>query len=100
MKLFNNLLIITIKFYKYFISPYFPSNCRYLPTCSEYFIDCLKFNGILKGSLLGIKRIAKCHPIKILGGGSGFGRRLEGEGVGRRKGSRVREAERAGNRAP
>ena len=48
MKLINNSLILIIKFYKYFISPYFPSNCRHLPTCSEYFIDCLKFNGILK----------------------------------------------------
>jgi len=72
MKLINNFLILVIKFYKYFISPYFPSNCRYLPTCSEYFIDSLKFNGIFKGLLLGTKRILRCHPIKILGGNSGF----------------------------
>ena len=72
MKLINSFLILLIKSYKYFISLYFPSNCRYLPTCSEYFIDCLKFNGVIKGSLLGLKRIFKCHPIKILGGNSGF----------------------------
>jgi len=35
-------------------------------------MDCLRFNGILKGSLLGIKRILRCHPIKILGGKSGY----------------------------
>ena len=72
MKLTNHFFILLIKFYRYLISPYFPSNCRYLPTCSEYFIDCLKFNGSLNGFLLGIKRILKCHPIKFLGGGSGF----------------------------
>ncbi|MDC0059717.1 membrane protein insertion efficiency factor YidD [Pelagibacteraceae bacterium] len=72
MKLINNLLILAIKFYKYFISPCFHSNCRYLPTCSEYFIDCLKFNGTFKGLWLGTKRILRCHPIKFLGGGSGF----------------------------
>ena len=72
MKLVNNFLILIIKFYKYFISPYFPSNCRYLPTCSEYFIDALKINGTIKGSAMGIKRILRCHPIKLLGGGSGF----------------------------
>ena len=72
MKIINNFLILVIKFYKYFISSYFISNCRYLPTCSEYFIDCLKFNGFLKGSFLGIKRILRCHPIKILGGKSGY----------------------------
>ena len=48
MKIINHFLILLIKFYKYFISPYFPSNCRYLPTCSEYFIDSLKLNGIFK----------------------------------------------------
>ena len=72
MKLINNFLILIIKLYKYLISPYFPSNCRYLPTCSEYFIDSLKLNGVVKGSFLGIKRICKCHPIKFLGGSSGF----------------------------
>jgi len=72
MKLINNLLILLIKLYKYLVSPYFPSNCRYIPTCSDYFIDCLKLNGFFKGSLLGIKRIMKCHPVKFLGGNSGF----------------------------
>ena len=72
MKIINNFLILLIKFYKYFISPFFPSSCRYLPTCSEYFIDCLRFNGPIKGFVLGIKRIFRCHPIKILGGKGGF----------------------------
>ena len=72
MILINKFLILIIKFYKYFISPYFPSRCRYLPTCSDYFIESLKLNGSLKGSYLGIKRIFRCHPIKILGGSSGY----------------------------
>ena len=72
MKIFNNALILVIKFYKYFISPYLPSNCRYLPTCSEYFIDSVKLNGSVKGTILGLKRILRCHPIKFLGGSDGF----------------------------
>ncbi len=72
MKLLNNFLILLIKFYRFFISPLFHSSCRYLPTCSEYFMDCLKYNGFLKGCFYGIKRILKCHPIKFLGGGSGL----------------------------
>ena len=72
MKILNNFLILVIKFYKYFISPFFHSRCRYLPTCSEYFIDALKLNGALKGSFLCIIRILRCHPIKILGGRSGY----------------------------
>ena len=56
MKIMSNFLILIIKFYKYFISPYFHSNCRYLPTCSEYFIDSLKLNGFFKGCFLGNKK--------------------------------------------
>ena len=72
MNIFSKIFIKIIKFYQYIISPYVGNNCRYLPTCSEYFIDCLKMNGLLKGSYLGIKRILRCHPIKILGGRSGY----------------------------
>ena len=72
MKIIDNFIILIIKLYKYLISPFLISNCRYLPTCSEYFIDCVKLNGTIKGTLLGIKRILKCHPVKFLGGGSGF----------------------------
>ena len=72
MKFINSAIILPIKLYKYFISPYLGSNCRYLPTCSEYFIDCINYNGPIKGSILGIKRILKCHPIKFLGSSNGF----------------------------
>ena len=72
MKIISHTLIGLIKIYKLFISPYLGSNCRYLPTCSEYFIDCLKEYGLAKGIYRGLKRVLTCHPIKILGGGSGF----------------------------
>jgi putative membrane protein insertion efficiency factor len=72
MNLINKFLILTIKLYKYFISPYLPASGRYQPTCSEYFIDSLKINGAFKGFFLGIKRIFRCHPIKFLGGQSGY----------------------------
>ena len=71
-KIFSKILILYIKFYQLILSPILGSNCRYLPTCSEYFIECLKEFGFFKACLLGIKRILSCHPIKILGGGGGF----------------------------
>ncbi len=72
MKILSYLLIKIIKIYQLIISPYLGKNCRYLPTCSEYFIDCLNEHGIIKGTVIGIKRIISCHPIKFLGGGEGF----------------------------
>ncbi len=72
MKIFSYLLIKIIKIYQLIISPYLGKNCRYLPTCSEYFIDCLNEHGFIKGTVIGIKRVISCHPIKFLGGGEGF----------------------------
>ena len=72
MKVISCCIIGTIKIYKLFVSPYLGNNCRYLPTCSDYFIECLKTYGLLQGSIKGIKRILTCHPIKKLGGGEGF----------------------------
>ena len=66
------LLIWIIKSYQYLISPLLGNRCRYLPTCSEYFIESLKVHGLIKGSTLGFKRILRCHPFKILGGGKGL----------------------------
>ena len=72
MNILSKIIIKIIKIYQYILSPYLGNNCRYLPTCSEYFIDCLKEFGFIKGFTLGTKRILSCHPIKMLGGGSGF----------------------------
>tara|TARA_X000000950_G_C13517605_1_gene498258 strand:+ start:177 stop:407 length:231 start_codon:yes stop_codon:yes gene_type:complete len=68
----KKLIISIIKLYKLFISPYMGLNCRYLPTCSDYFIDSINHLGVAKGLIKGIKRLLSCHPIKFLGGGDGF----------------------------
>lgn len=36
--------------------------CRFMPSCSEYAYQAIAKYGIFKGSLLGIRRIFKCHP--------------------------------------
>ena len=71
-KILSNILIVIIKTYKYLFSPILGSNCRFLPTCSDYFIESIQKKGFLIGSYSGMKRILKCHPIKFLGGDSGF----------------------------
>ena len=58
--------------YQYFVSPLLGDRCRFLPSCSDYFIEALKKYGLLRGLKLGSKRILKCHPIKSLGGDEGL----------------------------
>ncbi|MGC6437393.1 MAG: membrane protein insertion efficiency factor YidD [Flavobacteriaceae bacterium] len=61
-------VIVLIKGYQKFISPLFPAKCRFQPTCSHYCIEALQTHGLIKGGLLGLKRILSCHPW----GGSGY----------------------------
>ena len=68
----TKILIILIKIFQYFISPMLGNKCRFMPSCSEYFIEALKSHGLVAGCSLGIKRIIKCHPFKKLGGSHGI----------------------------
>ena len=67
----TKILIFIIKIYQYLISPLLGNRCRFLPTCSDYFIEALKTQGLIIGFKLGVKRILKCHPFKKLGGKNG-----------------------------
>ena len=58
----KTVLIYLIRGYQVGISPLLPPSCRYSPTCSHYGIEALKKHGLLKGSWLTIRRIARCHP--------------------------------------
>lgn len=64
----RRLFILPIRFYQGAISPLFPPVCRFTPTCSQYAVEAIMRHGIVKGSWLAIRRIARCHPW----GGSGY----------------------------
>lgn len=39
------------------------SQCRFYPTCSNYFLESLKHYGLILGTLLSLKRFVKCNPM-------------------------------------
>ena len=51
-----------IRFYQRRISPLLGAHCIYTPTCSEYALQAIRKYGFLRGGLMGIKRILRCHP--------------------------------------
>lgn len=57
-----------VRLYQLTLSPWLGMNCRFQPTCSAYAIEALETHGVLKGSWLLLRRIARCHPW----GGSGY----------------------------
>lgn len=58
----RHLLAGVIWLYQKVISPLFPGQCRFTPTCSEYTRQALLRYGVLKGGYLGVRRLLKCHP--------------------------------------
>ena len=57
------LLIWLVRGYRILISPLFPPTCRFYPTCSTYTIDAIEKFGAVRGSILAIRRILRCHPL-------------------------------------
>ncbi len=58
----KRLALLLIRFYQRFISPGLPPACRFYPTCSEYGYEAIERYGIIKGGILTLRRIARCHP--------------------------------------
>ena len=56
------LILIPFKAYKFLISPFLGTNCRILPSCSDYACEAITKKGVIKGGALAIKRLTKCHP--------------------------------------
>ncbi|HEX8296641.1 MAG TPA: membrane protein insertion efficiency factor YidD [Chthoniobacteraceae bacterium] len=63
------LIRVFIRAYQWLISPILEtlgggpgSGCRFEPTCSHYFLEACETHGVLRGSWLGLKRLARCHP--------------------------------------
>ncbi|MBT0959965.1 membrane protein insertion efficiency factor YidD [Denitromonas iodatirespirans] len=58
----KSLLLALLKVYRYAISPMLGSNCRFVPSCSEYAVEAIHRYGALRGSWLATKRVSRCHP--------------------------------------
>lgn len=59
-------LIGLVRCYQYAISPVLRAiagaQCRFEPSCSEYFIQAVKKYGAVSGALRGIWRVCRCNP--------------------------------------
>lgn len=59
----KSVALALIRFYKRFVSPVLPPSCRFYPTCSTYTYEAIERYGLRRGGWLGVKRIARCHPM-------------------------------------
>ena len=56
------LFIVIIKLYQRTLSRLLGTTCRFEPSCSRYAVACLETHGAIRGSLLSLMRLCKCHP--------------------------------------
>lgn len=63
-RLMVQALILPIRLYRNFVSPLKAApSCRFHPTCSAYAIEAIEVHGPLKGLVLAVRRVLKCHPL-------------------------------------
>jgi putative membrane protein insertion efficiency factor len=60
--MFREAGITLIKGYRRFVSPMLPPSCRFTPSCSLYTLQAVEKYGLLKGVLMGARRLLRCHP--------------------------------------
>ena len=58
----RELALFVLSCYKRFISPFLPRACRFEPTCSVYMYQAIQKKGLVKGILLGSRRLLRCNP--------------------------------------
>lgn len=58
----NALLMGVVRAYRFFLSPWLGSACRFTPTCSQYALQALANHGPAAGSYLAARRLLRCHP--------------------------------------
>jgi uncharacterized protein len=60
--------LVLIYGYRVTLGPLMGGQCRFHPTCSQYALDAYRAHGPLRGSLLTLRRLLRCHPF----GGGGY----------------------------
>lgn len=64
--MFRQLILSLIRLYQHSLSPdhglWRRPGCIYRPSCSQYSYEAIERYGVIQGSILGLKRIARCHP--------------------------------------
>ena len=63
----STAMAIVLTGYHKFLSPALPRACRFYPSCSVYSAEAIQRHGAIKGILLGLRRLGRCHPCS--GGG-------------------------------
>ena len=57
------VLLLFVRFYQVFLSPFFGGACKFYPSCSRYGYEAIARHGAWRGSVLAVKRLLRCRPL-------------------------------------
>jgi uncharacterized protein len=55
-------LLLLVRIYIAFLSPFFGGACRFHPSCSNYAAEAIALHGARRGTALALRRLLRCHP--------------------------------------
>lgn len=58
----RNIVVVLLRIYRAVVSPLYGDVCRYYPSCSAYALGAIQEYGVVVGSGLAARRLARCHP--------------------------------------
>ncbi len=58
----QRVLMSLVRTYRYALSPWLGSACRFEPTCSAYALTAIERHGAGAGTYMTLCRLARCHP--------------------------------------
>ena len=63
----RDLALTLIRAYQLMLAPLLGGGCRHLPSCSHYASEAIERHGVLRGTALSLRRLARCHPLGTRG---------------------------------
>lgn len=59
--------LAALRGYQVMFSPMFAGSCRFVPSCSAYAVEAVSRFGVVRGSLLALRRLSRCRPLAAHG---------------------------------
>ncbi|MGH3545811.1 MAG: membrane protein insertion efficiency factor YidD [Mycobacteriales bacterium] len=58
----SHLVLAAVRGYQRYLSPLLLPRCRFYPSCSEYAALAVTGHGAVRGLVLALRRLLRCHP--------------------------------------
>lgn|GEM_PF-317588 len=55
-------LLLLLRMYTVFLSPFLGGACKFYPSCSNYAREAIERHGARRGTVLALRRLLRCHP--------------------------------------